>query len=348
MRGLSRWAQAALVLVGATLLVGIFLPVPYVTLSPGPTFDVLADVDGEPVLDVTGARTYDTPGRLDLTTVSELGGTSGSTSLGSAVVGWLSPNQSVEPRSQRYPEGTDLGQQRQISQSVFDASASSALAAAATYLDRPVYTRALVSDVEPGSPADGALQSGDVLTSVAGQEVESAAQVGEAVRAQQAGDTVTVKYTRDGEPSTVDIVATTHPDGSDSAYLGTLLVDYYTSDFEVDLALNGIGGPSAGMVFAVGIVDKMTADEVVGGTHVAGTGTITPDGDIGPIGGANKKMIGAARSGAGFFIAPRSNCADFADNIPDGLQVAAVDTLSEALAATQAWRSGATDLPSCK
>ena len=337
-----------MILVGAVVLVGVLLPVPYVTLSPGPVFDVLAENDQGPVLDVTGAPTYPAPGRLDLTTVSELGGTSGSTSLGAAVVGWLSPDRSVEPRSQRFPEGTDAQQQRAISRAVFDASASTALAAAADHLGRPVFTEVLVSQVEPGSPADGNLESGDILVRVAGQEVQSSQDVGRVVRSQQAGDPIEVDYLREGEPGSAVITSTSLPGGGEGAYLGVLLIDAYSSDFEVDLALSGIGGPSAGLVFAMGIVDKMTPEQVVGGEHMAGTGSIGPDGAVGPIGGIDKKLVGAADAGAAFFLAPRDNCDEVVDRIPAGLEVAAVATLDEALAAAQAWRSGGSDLPRCK
>ena len=88
--------------------------------------------------------------------------------------------------------------------------------------------------------------------------------------------------------------------------------------FDVKISLDKVGGPSAGMMFALGIVDTVTPGDLTGGKHVAGTGTITPDGAVGPIGGIGQKMVGARSGGATMFLAPAANCDDVVGHIPDG------------------------------
>lgn len=340
------WAIAAGILMAITLGAAFLLPVPYVTLEPGPTFDVLGERDGTEVIAISGAETYPTTGRLAMTTVSQIGGNT-SLTMGSALAGWLLPDRTIEPRDVRYPPGSDAQQERQIDEAVFEASSSSALAAAAGYLGRPVESTVLVSSVEPDSPADGILESGDEITAVNGTPTASSVAVGLAVRAEPVGSEITVDYVRDGDAATATISGGPRPDGGEGSYLGVLLVNSYSSDFTAEVSLDGIGGPSAGMIFALGMVDKMTPEDLLGDGFVAGTGTIDAEGLVGPIGGIDKKMIAAADEGAGLFLAPRGNCADVAQRVPDGLTVAAVGSLSEAIDSIKSWRDGAQDLPSC-
>jgi PDZ domain-containing protein len=341
-----RSARTALILVAAVLVAGLVLPVPYVTIKPGPVFDVLAEQDGEPVVEVTGAPTYPTSGRLDMVVVLQEGGT-GPLSMGAAAAAWLLPSRTVEPKDMVYPEGIEPDVDRQIDQAVFDASMSTALAAAAEYLGRPVSSEAIVQSVEPGAPADGALQSGDVITAVAGQPTSNSAEVGAAVAAQPAGSAITVDYMRNDAADSVTVTGGSRDAGGGGAYLGILVVDRYTSDFEVDIALDGIGGPSAGLVFALAIVDSMTPEDLFEGTHVAGTGAIDAQGRVGAIGSVDKKALSADDAGAGLFLVPQENCSDLPDRIPEGLTVVPVATLATAIDSMSAWRSGDGELPRC-
>jgi PDZ domain-containing protein len=114
--------------------------------------------------------------------------------------------------------------------------------------------------------------------------------------------------------------------------IGVMISEDYDLPFEVKINLKNIGGPSAGLIFALSIIDKLTREDLVKGRNVAGTGTISPDGKVGPIGGIEEKLIGAAREGSTLFLAPSLNCPEIR-HIPQGLQVVPVDTLTEALAA---------------
>jgi PDZ domain-containing protein len=114
--------------------------------------------------------------------------------------------------------------------------------------------------------------------------------------------------------------------------LGVVVADGCLAPFTVDLGLaNEIGGPSAGLMFALGIMDKVGTVDLTGGRFIAGTGTIDPKGNVGPIGGIQLKMIAARDKGATVFLAPAGNCGDVRGATPDGLQVVKVTTLHGAV-----------------
>lgn len=331
---------------GASMILAFLLPAPYVVTAPGPVFDVLAETDGIPVITIAGAPTYPTSGTLDMVTVSQAGGTS-SLALGEAIVGWLAPHRSVEPKDVRYPPGSQPQREAEIDAAVFEASASSALAATASYLGRPVATQVLISDVDQDSPARGTLESGDIITAVDGTTTGTSAQVIAVVANASAGAVVRLDYVRDGAPGSAEITSVARPDGSAGAYLGILLVDNYTSDFTADVSLDGVGGPSAGLVFALAMVDEMTPGELLDNAHVAGTGTIDATGAVGMIGGIEKKLVSVQRAGASLFLVPQGNCSELVGRIPAGVTVVPVPTLTAAVDSITAWHTGSKDLPAC-
>ncbi len=334
------WITAAAVLGVVVLVAAAVLPMPFLSRSPGPVFDILGETDGRPTLQISGARTYPTSGELDITTVAELGGTAGALTVGAALVGWFAPDTAVVPDEERRSEAD-----REVDTAVFDASQTEALAAAATYLGRPVSGVPAVVQVTPGSPAEGVLQAGDRIRRVDGRRVSRAEEVGELISAEPAGTSFRLAIVRGGSASEVDVVSRQSQE-VDRPVIGILVNDYYRSDFRVALNLDGIGGPSAGAMFAVGIVDKLTPGRLTGGRHIAGTGTITADGAVGEIGGIDKKMIAARDAGARLFLAPRGNCGEVAGAVPDGLVAVPVDSLDQAITAIQDWRGGE-DLESC-
>ncbi|MBR4399656.1 MAG: Lon protease, partial [Aeriscardovia sp.] len=119
---------------------------------------------------------------------------------------------------------------------------------------------------------------------------------------------------------------------------------------EAKIKSGPIGGPSAGMVFALGLIEKATGETLTGGKNVAGTGTLASSGKVGPIGGVASKMIAARRDGASFFLAPAANCKQIlSSRIPSGLRVVPVSSLSGALSSLKDISSGAFSLlPYCK
>jgi PDZ domain-containing protein len=225
-------------------------------------------------------------------------------------------------------------------------SQENAVAAALKELSIPYGQKLEVAGLSDGSPSDGKLTAGDVFTSVNGKPVTSLAAVQDEL-ATGKGKPAAVVVDRNGR----QVTETVTPARSDSGrfILGVLLKYRFTFPFDVKISLDKVGGPSAGMMFALGIVDTVTPGDLTGGKHIAGTGTISPDGAVGPIGGIAVKMHGARADGATMFLAPAANCDEVAGHIPEGLQVVKVENLDEArravdLAATGSDTSG---LPAC-
>lgn len=307
------------------------LPVPYVRLSPGPVFDVLADVEGEPAITITGARVYPTKGVLDMTTVSERGGPYGKLTLFEAFTGWLADDVVVVPTDLLYPPDTSGEDAEERSRNQFSDSQDKARIAALREADLPVESHAWVVTVEPDSPAQRVLKHGDIILSVAGNAVSGPRQV--ARRIQRAGpdEPVQMRIRRGGEESDVEMVTVANPDDPAKGYLGVTLGVQADSPVDVEFNFDDVGGPSAGLIFSLGIVDKLTADDLVAGRRVAGTGTMDYDGRVGPIGGITQKLAAADADGVELFLAPAANCDEVLAAGQLDLRVVAVETLSEAV-----------------
>ena len=348
-RGLSRRGWV-LVASGATLLVllavAFLLPVPFVKLAPGPTFNVVGDADGQPVISITGTQTYPVDGALDMTTVLESGGPRGGLTFATAIAAWFNSADAVVPRELLFPDDVTGEEVRTRQAMLFSTSESNAVAAAMGYLGKPVTTDIVVTAVYSDSPSDGVLQPKDTIVSVDGTPVTTSAQVAEAIRAKPVGTTFALDIERDGAPMTVSVTSAANPDDASVPYIGIGVGPLYSAGFPIDFTLEDVGGPSAGLMFAVGIVAKLSPEDLTAGHHIAGTGTIDPDGTVGPIGGIRQKLAGARNAGATLFLMPKDHCAEAAGHVPDGLTVVPVSTLTEAITAITDYDAGKT-LPAC-
>ncbi|QOT16398.1 PDZ domain-containing protein [Paenarthrobacter sp. YJN-5] len=322
------------------------LPVPYVVESAGPTFNTLGQDGDKPVITVSGHETYQAKGNLDLTTVLMAGGPKSPASIYDLFRAWLDKSKAVYPEELIYPKGTTAEQTVQQGEIAMETSQENAVAAALRELDIPFEQRLTVAGLSDDSPSSGKLQEGDRLLAINGKAITSMSVV-QAELSAGAGASVVVGIDRNG--STTSVTVTPTKNANDRYVLGILLSSDFTFPFDVKISLDNVGGPSAGLMFALGIVDTLTPGDLTGGRHVAGTGTITADGAVGPIGGVAQKMIGARQHGATMFLAPAANCADVVGNVPDGLQVVKVETLADAKAAVEQLGSGqdTSGLPTC-
>jgi len=173
-------------------------------------------------------------------------------------------------------------------------------------------------------------------------------QVVEAVRSKPIGTDLNFSVMRGGTKLDVVVTSSTREDDpateQDEAtipYIGIGIDINYSAEFEIKFGVTGVGGPSAGTLFAIGIIDKLTPGALTKGKIIAGTGTIDPSGNVGEIGGIQQKLIGARDAGAVLFLAPAGNCDEVIDHIPDGLTVAAIETLEDAMDEIEAFNSGA-------
>lgn len=347
--GMSRRAWM-LTASGVTLLVllavAFLLPVPYVKLGPGPTFNVAGEADGKPVISITGTQTYPVDGALDMTTVLESGGPRGGLTFATAIAAWFNPADAVVPRELLFPDDV-TGEQVQTRQAMlFSTSESNAVAAAMDYLGKPVTTDIVVTAVYSDSPSDGVLEPRDTILSVDGVDVTDPTSVATTIRSKPIGTTFSLGIERDGSPLTVSVTSAANPDDTSKPYIGIGVGPLYSAGFPIDFTLEDVGGPSAGLMFAVGIIAKLSPQDLTAGHHIAGTGTIDPDGTVGPIGGIRQKLAGARNAGATLFLMPKDHCAEAAGHIPDGLTVVPVTTLTEAVTAITDYDAGAT-LPTC-
>jgi len=326
-------------------------PSPYVVERPGPVFDTLGEVkdaDGEqvPLIDIPDETTYPTSGRLDMLTVYIDGSRERPLSWLDIAYAWFDPSRTVLPVDAVYPNGQTDEEASQESAVAMDNSQQDAVAAALGELGIGYSSIFVVAGIVEGAPADGVLEEDDEILTAGGARVTSVDELRAAVQEAGVGTPLALGIRRGGEESTVEVTPAEGDDGS--AIIGVFAASRYDFPVEVDIRLHNVGGPSAGMMFALAIVDKLTPGELADGEHIAGTGTISGDGRVGAIGGIVQKMYGAQRAGADWFLAPASNCDAVVGRIPGGLEVFAVETLDDAIAAVEAIADGdVAALPRC-
>ncbi|MGI8677571.1 MAG: YlbL family protein [Jatrophihabitans sp.] len=303
------------------------LPVPYVVLTPGPTCNTLGSCYGQQIIKISGTKVNKTSGNLNLTTVGVSGGTPTPFDV---VKAWLAGDQVVAPRSAVYPPDKSQQQTDRQNTQEFVVSQDSAKVAALCELG---YPKAFgVVSVSADGPSKGVLQTGDQLKSVDGRPANNADLLAALLKTESAGHRATVVVTRHSKPTTVQVTLAAAPKGKQGARFGIEVSTTCLAPFSIDLGLaNQIGGPSAGLMFALGIMDKIGSQDLTKGRFVAGTGTIDAEGKVGPIGGIPLKMIAARDKGASVFLAPGGNCKDVRNATPAGLKVVKVETLHGAV-----------------
>ena len=337
-RALAISAATLLILVSIALL----LPVPFVKLAPGPTYNVVGQVEGTEVIEISGTQTYPTTGDLDMTTVLESGGPRGGLTFVDAMASWFNSADAVVPRELIYPDDV-TGEDVQTRQAMlFNTSESDAIAAALNYLELPLQTEVVVTAVYSETPAAGILEPKDQILAIDGAEVTEPVDVSDTVQKNPVGTTFSFSIDRGGEAKKVTLKSADNPDKPGTPYIGIGVGMYYAAEFEINFTLQDVGGPSAGTMFALGIIDKLTPDELTKGRHIAGTGTMSPAGAVGPIGGIRQKLAGASDAGAELFLIPAVHCQEAAGFIPEGLTVTPIATLTEAVEAVKTWTTGGT------
>jgi Lon-like protease len=311
-------------------------PTCYVALRPGPAEDTLR------LVDIEGADSYSSSGELLLTTVAvddDLG-------FGEWLRASVSRSVDAVPRESIYPSDADRDEVVEYNAALMaDSQLTATMAALAAAGYEITGEGALVASVADDAVTDE-LRVGDVITAVDGDAVTDNRGVVEAVQGRAPGDRVVFEVRRDGERLTVEVDLGTAPDDATRAYVGVLLTT--DLDLPVDVVIDAgvIGGPSAGLMFALSIIDLLEPEDLTGGAVVAGTGTLDLDGHVGAIGGIRQKIVGATARGldrrpASVFLVPRGNL-DEAQGTPVGRDVllVPVDSLDDALVALEELRAG--------
>ena len=330
--------------VGLALALGVGgsqMRVPYVGLGPGPIYNTLGSVEGRQLIQLPADKDHPAKGELNLTTVNVYP----DLKLGEAVAKWFDRSFAVVPTEVIYPPGQTEEQAEEETGREMIESQQHAVTAALCELGTPVVAKVVVDALAEDSPATLAgMRKDDQITAVEGQTVDSVCTLRKLMAQRKPGDVVRVAYRRGKAGPDVTVAVRTKKDeaGPDGApLLGVGLVERdLTPPFEVKIALESVGGPSAGLMFALGIYDRLTPGDLTGGLVIAGTGSIDDDGSVGAIGGIQQKLVAAKAHGAKWFLTPDGNWDDANAAKPDGLNLARIRTLRDAIDAVRAIAEG--------
>ena len=341
----SRRAGWLMLSLTAVIIVGLsFFPAPYVIDNPGPTYDTLGSVEvGDATLDliaISGGEVYETTGEIRLTTVTRSGNPDSLPGWLDVLSGWLDPTRTVIPVDIAYPPGVSVEQNREAAQIDMENSQQEAIAAALAYAGIPFSSTLIVSQALEGGPSEGVLLEDDLIVQAMGTPVHTVTELRDLIAVSGVNTPLDLVIERAGAEVDLQIVPRMSEGESPMPMIGILVSGRYDFPLEIDIALDNVGGPSAGLVFALGIVDKLSPEDLTAGGVFAGTGTINARGEVGSIGGIRHKMHGALADGAQWFLAPADNCPDVLGHIPEGLRVIPVATLDDAVDALIGIREG--------
>ena len=294
--------------VTALVLASLFLPSPFVILSPGNPQNILGSA-----ITITGTKSYPTTGKLSVTSVMVTDPDSYITGF-DVLYGWLDKNRAVLPRVEVYPKGESAADSMKNGAEEMSGSQTNATAAALAYLSYKSTSNLVIAEVNEKTNAYKLLIKSDIVISVDDKKFVSASEIMRYLDQKQPGDLVSIKVIRSGgEIITKQIKLSARDDGS--AFIGVNIQQNFDFPFEVKIQLAETGGPSGGLIFALGVVEKLTPADFIRGRNIAGTGTITADGQVGPIGGIAEKIIGAKKDGVKIFLTPIENCTDIKNKV---------------------------------
>ena len=331
-----RWSFPAKFFFYLLTIATLLAPIPFVFFKPG----VPDNVAGK-IISIKDAKTYPINGKLFITSI--LVTNPDSPVFGAeTLVNWAIGPHVVLPKESVYPPIQPAQKIERDSRNEMESSKVTSTAAALRYLGYDFDEVYYVSDIRDYSDAIKKLKIGDVITDIDGKKINQIEEIRTSYANKSIGDPLLITVERrdkNGKVASVTtrviLVENLDIEEKERPAIGILVGTSARFPIDVDFNLPGVGGPSAGLIFAVGIVEKLTEEDLVRGRKIAGTGTISASGKVGGIGGIEEKMVGASRIGATIFIAPRENCPDI-EHVPKGLKVIPVSTLSEAIEALRA------------
>ena len=337
------------ILLALLLLIGaLVFPLPYVIVEPGDPQDVLGKVEKgstRRLIEITGVKTFQTAGKLNLTSIYV--SSPEAKIFGIDVLGaWFDGERSVQPREVFFPKGVSSKEVDQQNSLDMIHSQEHAKVSALQYLGYKIPEQMIISGITKESPNSKILKSGDEIVRLNGMPVTSATGFKKQLLAvsspKTSSDQMQLTVLRNGSEKVFTV--NTYRATPKQKVLGLMVESKYQYPFTIKIRLKDVGGPSAGLMFSLGIVEKLRSENLTRGRNISGTGTIDAFGKVGPIGGIEEKLIGAARAGSKLFLAPALNCDDIR-HIPSGLQVVAVETLREAVDALKS--KDLESLPAC-
>lgn len=342
------WGLLALTLIGALALT--LLPAPYIISQPGPTYDTLGDVTVDdvevPLIEIPDEPAHPEFANIRLTTVTSLGNPDRLPNWFEVVSAWVSSEKSILPVESVYPPGVSYEETREAAQIEMENSQQEAIAAALTYLDIPYDSFLEVAATLEGGPSEGVILEGDIIVRAAGEDIRDVTRLRELIADNGVQSPITLVVRRGGTEQELQVIPRMSEGPEPQPVIGVLVAGRYDFPIEVNIQLQKVGGPSAGLAFALGLVERLTVEVIAGSLNVAATGTIAADGSVGAIGGTVQKLYGAARDGAEVMFIPLGNCSDVSEPNVRGVRVVPVRSLSEALESLELIQAGE-EPPSC-
>jgi PDZ domain-containing protein len=330
---LPRWPAFVLVgfVLAGAILVGLWqVSLPYFALSPGPVSDV------EDLIEVTDQPVFLPDGDMYMLTVSLQ-----EVNVFEYAQAYFDPSIDLVAREVIRPADVSPDEFRRANRDAMDDSKNTAISVALQYLGYDVHDAGegvLVSGVLEGTPADGVLQTGDVITAVGGVPVTIRDDGINEIVSHDIGETVTLTVQRGDQTLELDVTLVEHTQEPGRPMVGFQADTYNRTlvfPFEVEIDSQNVGGPSAGMMYTLTIIDLLTEGDMTGGNVIAGTGTIDSDGTVGPIGGVRQKVVAAQAAGARYILVPEANYADALTMKDDGVEIFSIRTLDDAVQVLQ-------------
>jgi PDZ domain-containing protein len=316
---------ALLVVVAGLFVAAAWIRLPYYAVGPGPARSVM------PLIVFGDHPRYEpAPGsELEMTTVRYY-----ETTPLQALAVWIDPYKTLVSQDLLYPSG-DVALENQRSVSQMDQSkidAAWVVLRQLTGYPKEHGEGALVESTVEGCSAAGRLFPGDVITAIDGEAVHDTKDVRRILRG--ARENEPLSFTLDVDGNAEQATFSRKPCGSK----GELLVGFLSVNafpFPIQISSDDIGGPSAGLMWALGLYELLTPGDLVNGRRIAGTGTIDLAGNVGPIGGIEDKVVAAEREDAQIFLAPADNMPELEGVDTGDMQVIPVATFDDALRALQ-------------
>jgi PDZ domain-containing protein len=313
------WIAAAALIV--LMSVAAFVRLPYWAIGPGPAREV------EPLITVQGHPTYTSSGKLIMTTVSYY-----QVTPIQAVAAWIDPNFALVKRDVLFQQGTTQEQEHQRSLSEMDQSkidAASVVLSQLTPYPKEHGTGVLIEGIVPNCPAEGHLFAGDLVTSIDGEPTPTRQAALRVFDSTPVSEPLTFHVSAGGQQADVTLSRKTCVSDDKRPLVGVVMIDQFP--FDVSISSGDIGGPSAGLMWSLGLYDLLTPGDLTGGRTIAGTGTIDQEGNVGPIGGIADKVVAAERVGATIFLAPQDNMAELKGVDTGDMKIVSVSSFKDAL-----------------
>lgn len=314
-----------LYLIGSLFAAGVLsivawnVELPYLAYSAGPVSDAADSIVADEV------AVYQPNGELLMLTV-----VSQEVNIFEALIAGFDTTIDLIPKEAvRRDDETPLEYRNRVLQQMDDSNFRS-IAVAMRYLGyEMIPTEVVINDIVEGVPAESVLERGDTVRQVNGEPIITTADFAPALEGFDVDDVVVITVERDG--STVDLDVRLAPRDDGTPMIGILLGELTEPPFPIEIRAGDVGGPSAGLMHAIAIIDALSEQEITGGRIIAGTGSIQFDGTVGNVGGVRQKVVAAEAAGAEVILVPEGNYETALTAERSSIEIVPVATLEDAI-----------------